>query len=228
MELFDNGIIIQTTERPTTIFSSKDGFTDVEFDDYCSYKGIDRYKSWPLQYCSDQLSRRLTSLTKKWFEIPCTNGSVLFNSIIPERKFCHDYVKQCQKLGIKIRIIFCQTEAKITTWDSEIPESMFIGYDYADFWELVSTIPDDLLNPERDYLEYPLYKALVQCKENLNQNKLFSSEKDIMDYLEKREDVINAQKQSSENKENFIRPDLVVSSSSLVIFRLSEVTGNFL
>jgi len=214
VKLFDNGIVIQDKGKNTILFSGQFNFSDTEYKNFTSYRGTYRYKSWPLEFCDDQVSKQLTAETKKWFTIHYPDNTILYNLMIPEREFCIEYIKHCHQIGINIRTLFCQSEVEITVWDSTIPNLKFLGYDYASL-QLVSTIPGELLDPDGGYLEHPLYKALVQCKDMLNDNKLFENEKDINIFVDRRGKVV----------ESNIRDHVIEVLGDLVVFRISEVIG---
>lgn len=228
MILFNNGIVVQALNKERIDFKYKGNFTDTEFENFKSYKGLGRYLSWPLEREEDKLSKQLTAETKKWFVNDFPNGGISYNPrIIPDEAFCIKYLSYCKEKGIKVRVMFCKTEMKKPIWNSPIPKLNFLGFDYAIPMDFYSTIPEDLLNPDRRYLSNNIYQALIQCKYKLNNNKLFSNEIDILKYINSRERVIRSDIQLDFTISQEHPAHLVEDFGNFMIFQVSEVVGEF-
>ncbi len=229
MAFFNNGIIIQDISKESIEFTKQVNLTETEFENFRKYRGLGRYYcSWPLSIEDDNLSRQLTAEANKWFDTKYPDGTLEFNfEIIPERDFCIKYVKHCIEKGIKIRILFCRTETEKPVWDFPLPLLNFLGYDYTTSEPFYSSIPEDLLDPVRTYLDHPLYKSLVQCRDKLNRFKLFDNEKDIRTYIERRNIVEESDIQWGAPGVNaqFTPPHLVEPNGDFKIIHLSEVMG---
>jgi|GEM_PF-4246870 len=228
MNFLNNGILIQDTNREPMEFLEKVNFTEPQFQSFRDYQGLGRYYSWPLQIENDDLSKQLTTETERWFVKQYPDDMVSYNSeIIPDRKFCIEYIKHCRVKDIKIRVLFCQTDMEEPVWDTPMPKLNFLGYDYSTPESFYSSIPEDLLEPVRTYMDYPIYQALVRCKDLLNNNKLFETEEDIRTYIERRNKVAESDIQWSTrlmNDQEF-PVHLVETDCDFIIFRLSEVMG---
>jgi len=221
MMFYNNGIVIQDIDKEALEFTEQGNFPDDEFETFRAYRGIERYYlSWPLSIEADQISIRLTAETERWFINQLPNDMVSYNlEIIPDRKFCIEYIKHCKAKGIRMRVLFCRTEFEKPIWDSSLPNLKFLGYDYA-------FIPEDLLAPIKKYLEHPIYKSLIQCNDMLNSNKLFNREEDIRTYLERRKKVAESDINYEYIEGNAYPAHLVEDFEDSLIVHLSEVIGD--
>jgi hypothetical protein len=193
--LFNNGILVQAIDKESIGFTYQSDYNDEEFNNLRAYQGVGRYYlSWPLSIEEDIISKQLTAETEKWFITNYSDNTVSYNlEAVPDKELCAEYINHCKKKSIKIRVLFCRTEIEKPIWSSEIPDKILLGYDYASRVGFDSTIPEELLDrPVFSYLKYPVYKELVQCRDKLNNKKLFSNQDDIVDYIIKREKVIKS------------------------------------
>jgi hypothetical protein len=228
MVFYDNGIIVQDSDKDAFLFGKTEYFDIEAYKNYRSYRGLGRYLSyWPLELENDPLSKQLTNDIEKWLDIDANNPLEKDLNIVPEKRICIRYIKHCRNKGINIRVLFCRTELEVPQWDSLLPNLNILGYDYCTGVPYFSPIPDDLLMPNDEFMNHPAYKELIQCSQKLNKYKLFDNENDLKTYIEKRQKVIESDIQwgtdNIDGKE--YRTHLIEAWVEPRIIQLAEVTG---
>jgi len=229
LTFFNNGIVIQDLNRERFDFTQYINSSITDINNLKAYQGIGRYMSWPLDFEEDNLSKQLTDEINKLSRTKYPDGTKSLNiGTVIDRNLCKQYIKHCGKKGIRIRILFCYTQIKTPIWHSALSGLKPLGYDYAQGLSFYSSIPIDLLvSPAKDYLDYPVYQALIKCKDKLNTNKLFENENDIVEYIKRRNVIIDSDIMWSEETINGKTYSAhLVDEETLLIFRLSAVTGD--
>jgi hypothetical protein len=234
MNLFINGIVIQSNNIEDNWYSGNIPPDDLsEFTAYRKYHGIGRYLSWPLSQEDDAVSKDLTKKADElWFNYFYKDYSELDNQqfaiqVVPDIDFCHKYLSHCQAKGIETRMYFCKTERETPIWEFKIPRYKFLGYDYADA-SLYSPIPDDLLYPAVEhFINIPVYKSFLECKQWLNNDKLFRTENEVLEFVNRRKRVEESDIEWGEEYHEgvgVVRTHLVEPSGDSVVFELYSVS----
>jgi hypothetical protein len=232
VNFFNNGIVIQSLNHEWPDFHDMVDYLSSQNNDEVlseklrlrSYFGFSRYQSWPLGSETDAISKILNKETENWFLDHYSDDSL---DIMPEKDFCIRYIKHCHEMGIKTRTLFCQTERESPLWKSDIPELKFLGYELTDIG-FYSYITEDLLSePIEKYLNYQLYKRMIDCRSLLNEFMLFNEEIDVINYVESRNEIIKSDIEWSTVIHNGVegRAHLVEDNENPIIFKLFEVVG---
>lgn len=237
MNLHNNGIVIQATNRlgeSLAINAKKGGVLN---DEWYQYEGIARYQSWPLlgEFDSpskhapllgeyDRVSEQLTDETHKWWyqEIPSDQYGMPIETAT-ERDFCIRYLNHCRTRGIPTRVLFCQTNVSSPIWGSELPEMSFLGYDRAlgGFNFLSDIVYGLLMEPDERFRGDPVYEDMRRCKILLNRKGLFDTEEDLLSFIAKEETLLAKMIRERISGADHWAEDL----GDLVTYRLSEVTA---
>ena len=110
MRLINNGYVVQ--DLNWSIF------------DQNSYKGVQKFKSWPLRKYNDNESIMLEDFAwKKWFAF---HGCF---EIIPDVNFIKKYIDHCNQLGIEIRLLQIELPIKQMVTASKLSVKNVLGYD---------------------------------------------------------------------------------------------------
>ena len=146
------------------------------------YRGIGRYRSWPLEHLKDDQSREISRFAyETWFAYSDDRFEV-----IPSRAFIKRYVEHCNTLGIQTFIIQIESTCDIlqTTERGVLVETL--GFDYAGGDLQSSCLYYDMI----DYKEIKSYALFDTVKRKLNRNGLLNTIKEMYEYLEIREKLM--------------------------------------
>lgn len=157
-----NGVIIQSTDRPTLYVS---GFT---------YLGVKAYHQYPLSNINDALCREIT---KRVYSKIDPDGYYTPLSFISDESIYREYVEMCRKHSLSFRSLFIESQYSDEIWSSAIPQKTVLGYEYCSI-PLDSQIITDL-----DW-----YKPLAPMQKKLNQFGLFRSLDDVLCFKDKYDD----------------------------------------
>jgi len=215
MSLYNNGLIVQAINMDSAEFVEelKQGWKPSVL--YLAYRGLGRYISWPLIGDQDAISRSLQDESRqRWFSVQFNvNPQRYALEVAPDRDYCIRYLNHCRSKGIAVRILFCRSERNTQIWDAPLPQMKFLGYDYSSSQSFIEVIPDDLLCISDDLQkENPEMRALIECRNKLNENQLFNTLSDIKEYVQRREKAISA-------------GVVLEPSDDLNVFEVSEVIG---
>ncbi|MBQ8826210.1 MAG: hypothetical protein IJ007_03870 [Oscillospiraceae bacterium] len=184
--MYTNGIVIQSYK-------------------YSGYKGIDgsgfsanSAKNWYFNY-DDKLSEHFEpfydeNIGLTYYDIK----EYTHVSVCTDWQYINKYISESDSLGIKYRLLLCQTEIADPIMDMPDLKKEFLGFDYAyangDNYSAV-------------YNEIPF----VFPQFSLNQNGLFNTEKEIREYISQRE------------KFKAEHPPYTLEEGEFVIFKLYEL-----
>lgn len=142
------------------------------------YNGLGRYLSWPLSNWIDETSKRITvEAEERWFGYCKDNEFAL--AVVPSREFIENYISICRSKSINTRILCLETDRDNPQCQEPVPNTVFLGYDYATSQDFFSALYDDLYG-----LEIP--PSLVKYKAALNPNGLLGNEDDLISYVKDR------------------------------------------
>lgn len=195
MMLYENRLIVQAINMDSAEFVEDlmQGWKPPA--PYLNYRGLGRYISWPLIGEQDAISRSLQDESReRWFSVQFNiNPQRYALEVAPDRNYCIRYLNHCRSKGIAVRILFCRAERNTQIWDAPLPQTKFLGYDYSTSQSFIEVIPDDLLyNSDARQKENPEMRALIECRNKLNENQLFNTLSDIEEYVQRREKAISA------------------------------------
>lgn len=179
----------------------KNGFIVKSYEEVCpnstnNYVGIGRYFTWPLDICTDNLSKKLNSeAMERWFGYQDNRLQV-----IPDIEYLQRYIEHCKALEIDVFCLEIESFSNTITTRVALDFSEFMGYDYADVNMCESCLYDDLYVKD-DYF----YKYFRNVNLRLNDYGLLSTLKDMMYYLQKRESFFTETGES----EDYVCPTIV-------------------
>ena len=171
MAFYKNGIVVQSLGTDQAVYQ---GFQ--------RYNGIARYDTWPLESRLDKTSKALSQEAwDNWFShFSNRESQQVALEVVPSREYIDKYVRQCKAVGLKTRLLFCETSRSEPLWESKNPELRLLGYDYATSAGSYSTIPGDLLGEN-------VPQVLLESRSALNANGLFNDEAQLLKYVNGRE-----------------------------------------
>lgn len=143
-----------------------------------SYIGVGRYISWPLSRKTDDLSKRLSvEAEEKWFSYYYGESYAL--SVVPSIEYIERYIEVCNQQGIRVRLLYIQSDREMPKWEGTELRLKLLGYEYASSQDFFSVLFDDLYGAA-------VPSILTKYKSVLNSNGLFSNEADLLAYIKDR------------------------------------------
>lgn len=133
-----------------------------------NYNGVQKFKSWPLRYFNDEISKKLEDESwDKWFSY--------FDvyELVPQTDFIKRYIEHCRIMNVKTEIMKIETPRNNQVALNELSVVETLGYDC-----IAGTDLSYLCLPLTD-LEN-LFPSLCS---KLNSNGLFDSLKDACEFL---------------------------------------------
>lgn len=179
---------------------TNNGFVIQKYDDTSIYQGIEG-DNWYLNYLS------LNSMFENYHDskIDMSWKDNRYVECCTDFNYIKDYIEESKNLKIKYRILLCETEKSLPTINEiQGMESFVLGYDYAypggSYYSCVlNDIVTGRISELRDY--------------KLNNAGLFDSEKEIMQFIEHRKELLKIYKDNFFEKGDFI------------IYKLSEINN---
>ena len=124
--MYANGFYIQDVSKNITDFLSEGRFGLVDK----VYNGVARYLHFPLLRCSDESSKTITdTMTKNIYEDLSIEHNILPLWVINNFNLYKEYLKQCEHLNIKTRVLFIESTRQYPLWKEILPELKTIGYE---------------------------------------------------------------------------------------------------
>lgn len=157
------------------------------FQQQYGYQGLGRYDSWTLRYETDHISKMLTSkMENKWFSHynETDDGIEYFLEVVPCFDFLKKYLKKCNEKKIPTRILYVESERNTPIADFKVPIRKFLGYDYGSSQAFYSLLYEEVLDGDID-AELRIFKS------RLNENGMFNSPNDLLEYVQIRNDLIH-------------------------------------
>lgn len=125
-----------------------------------NYFGINAYHQYPLSTVNDSFCKKLTEEQ----QVKKEKNGFRFLEFITDEKLLEKYLNRCLDLGIKIRILFIESDYSYEEWSGMIPETILLGYEYCPF------PVDEQIISDLDW--YPPFSIF---RRNLNKNGLFDT-----------------------------------------------------
>ena len=124
--MYANGLYIQDVSKDMANFLSEGKFRLADR----VYNGVARYIHFPLLRRSDESSKTITdTMTKNIYEGLSLEDDILPLWVINDFNLYNEYLKQCERLKIKIRILFIESTRQYPLWQGALPELKTIGYE---------------------------------------------------------------------------------------------------
>ena len=152
-----NGVLIQYIDEPTNYVT--------EF----KYFGINAFQINPLVAINDDESKRLT---REQQNIRIIDNRIVCSDLITDIDLLTEYVRKCEKLNLRIRLLFINSLYSSEEWFAELPQMTFIGYEYCPF-------PID----EQIVTDLNWFKPLFKFHNKLNEYGLFKSLDSINSFI---------------------------------------------
>lgn len=157
--MYANGIYIQELSEEAIDFLPNGRFALVDKE----YRGAARYKMFPLSRAQDLISFPLNrKMEQGVYKDTARDNDVDPLWVISDENLYRDYIKRCQELGIKTRVLFIESTRREPCWDGKLPEMRVLGY--------------EVVNPNLDEVGLCWYLNQAEHKhfaEKLNEHGLF-------------------------------------------------------
>lgn len=140
------------------------------------YRGINAYFQYPLTYISDSESRTLTN--EQQSKKVSDNLSIMLE-FISDYDLYTRYLKKCNEMQIKVRVLFIESEYADEVWQGEIPKKKFLGYEYC-------PIPID----EQIVTDMDWHKPFSDYWGKLNEYGLFELYEDVLEFAKEYNKVV--------------------------------------
>ena len=163
MNYYKNGILIQQT-NDKNIFLKK-------YADSFIYNGVHIFCNTPLS--NIRKDREAEELFEKQISKKIGENAYKFLEFFTDKELLKAYIAKCDSLEIPIRFLFVESSRYAEEiWPYEIPERTFLGYEVAE----IPLDPWTLLELTRRE-QYECYRKV------LNENGLFKTEEEALDFL---------------------------------------------
>lgn len=149
-----NGYLIQDLNKPT------------DYAKTFEYFGINSYINFPLSSINNKNCQELTDLQSTKTD---ANGYNQFLEFISNKNLYEDYINCCFENEINFRVLFCESEYENEVFSENLPEMIFLGYEYC-------SVPLD----EQIITDLDCFEPLKQFKSKLNKFGLFDTIEDIL------------------------------------------------
>lgn len=154
------------------------------------YSGINAYWSFPLTWTNDEESK---TLTREQQSKEIETSSYISLEFISNSDLYERYINKCKRLNLDFRVLFVESDYKNEIWSENIPELSFLGYEYC-------SIPiDEQIITDMDW--YEPFKSHVN---NLNENGLFKTRRDVEKFVEEYEAAFHEGKVGDGEVNNYI------------------------
>lgn len=159
IDFIENGFLVQDLDSP--IYSPRN----------FPYQGLIAYDLFPLIHFHDLESRELS---QKQHCLRNDYGLLEMRELISDPNLLRRYVSECKKKGIRIRLLFLESQYQDEIWSGKAVQKRTLGYEY-------SPVPFD----EQIISDLDWFSGLADFLPKLNKFGLFERLEDAQAFVER-------------------------------------------
>ncbi|MBR3917660.1 MAG: hypothetical protein IKJ59_02865 [Clostridia bacterium] len=151
-----NGALVQSLEKPTNFIKR------------FNYLGINAYHQDPLIVYNEHECRELTNEQQM---VHALQSPILCSEFISNADLLNRYLKKCKELGIDTRVLFVESDYCHELWKDDLPQMIFLGFEYC-------AIPID----EQIITDIDWYPEFFKYHKMLNEYGLFNTYQEAKEF----------------------------------------------